>query len=259
MTRLEKLFVAKTKNFLNVYCTAGFPELDSTLEVMQALQSGGADIIELGIPYSDPLADGPVIQMSSAQAIANGMNLAKLFDQLQNFRDHITIPVVMMGYMNTVLKYGFEKFCADAANAGIDGLILPDMPVHEFEKKYQAIVQQYGLNFIFLVTPETPPERVMKLDNLSSGFLYAVSSSSVTGTDKDLTVTEQYLQRLNSYQLKNPILVGFGIKDKSSFNTACRYANGAIIGSAYINAIAKEDDIGAATKQFIDDLIKGSR
>src|SRR5258705_6792474 len=181
MNRIQELFNNKKSNVLNVYCTAGYPKLDSTLSVMKALQQYGADIIELGMPYSDPLADGPVIQHSSSIALANGMTIKKLFEQLKDFRKEISIPVILMGYMNPVLQYGFEKFCADAKAVGIDGLILPDLPEHEFETEYGAIIEKYGLDFIFLVTPETSEARVRQLDGLSTGFLYAVSSSSTTG------------------------------------------------------------------------------
>src|SRR5882757_10003382 len=234
MSRIQQLFASKQQRVLNVYCTAGYPQLDSTLPVMKALQSNGADLIELGMPYSDPLADGPVIQASGSKALANGMTIATLFKQLKDFRKQINVPVILMGYMNPVLQYGFEKFCADAAAVGIDGLILPDLPEYEFETEYGAIIKKHGLDFIFLVTPETSEERVRRLDELSSGFLYAVSSSSTTGSDKNMADVNAYLQRLKSYNLKNPVLVGFGIKDKQSFDTACRHANGAIIGTAYI-------------------------
>ena len=191
MSRIKDVFAKKGKGILNVYCTAGYPHLHSTLPVMQALQENGADIIELGMPYSDPLADGPVIQHSNAMAIANGMTIAILFEQLKEFRNSPTpgsrgdIPVILMGYLNPVLQYGVEKFCADAAAAGIDGLIIPDLPEYEFENEYAAIIKKHHLDFIFLVTPETTEERVRKLDGLSSGFLYAVTSSSTTGSDKE--------------------------------------------------------------------------
>ena len=177
MSRIGKLFETKKQNVLNVYCKAGYPRLDSTLEVMEALQESGADLIELGMPYSDPLADGEVIQKSNGQALENGMTIRVLFSQLQNMRARITVPVILMGYMNPVLQYGFEKFCADAAAVGIDGLILPDLPEYEFEKEYGELIRKHNLDFVFLVPPETSPERVRKLDELSTGFLYAVSSS----------------------------------------------------------------------------------
>ena len=255
MKRLEKLFKEKDSNVLNIYCTAGYPQLDSTLEVMKALQANGADIIELGIPYSDPLADGPIIQQSGQIALTNGMTIKKLFEQLKDFRNDINIPVILMGYLNPVLQYGFEKFCIDASAIGIDGLILPDMPEYEFEKEYGAIMSKYNLDFIFLVTPETSEERVRKLDALSSGFLYAVSSSSTTGSDKNMDEVSNYLERLKSYRLKNPILAGFGIKDKTTFDAVCHYINGGIIGSAYIKALEDVTDIEAATEKFLQPII----
>lgn len=255
MSRIKTLFAQKQKNILNVYCTAGYPELNSTLTVMQALQDSGADLIELGMPYSDPLADGPVIQASGTRALANGMTIAALFAQLKDFRKTIHVPVILMGYMNPVLQYGFEKFCADAAALGVDGLILPDLPEFEFETEYGAIIRKYGLDFIFLVTPETAEVRVHKLDTLSSGFLYAVSSSATTGKDKDFSAVEAYLKRLQDMQLQNPVLVGFGIKDKATFVSAGRYANGAIIGTAYIKMLETANDIEKGTREFIGGIL----
>jgi len=255
MSRLKELFEQKDRNILNVYCTAGFPQLNSTLPVMEALQEYGADIIELGMPYSDPLADGEVIQNSSTIALEGGMTLARLFEQLKEMRTRIRVPVVLMGYMNPVLQYGFEKFCADAAAAGVDGLILPDLPPFEFEASYKAVIGRHGLDFIFLVTPETSETRVRKLDALSSGFLYAVSSSSTTGNEKDFSAVEAYLERLKHYELKNPVLVGFGIKDQDTFSRACKYANGAIIGSAYIKALEGKTDMAGATRDFIKNVL----
>lgn len=256
MTRLKTLFQKKYQSVLNVYCTAGFPELESTLPVMKALQQNGADIIELGMPYSDPLADGPVIQSSGGKALSNGMTIAKLFEQLKNFRKEIDIPVVLMGYMNPVLQFGFEKFCKTASEVGIDGLILPDLPEHEFETEYGTVIKKYNLDFIFLVTPETSEERIKKLDELSTGFLYAVSSSSITGKDKDFLPVEKYLQRLQNLKLENLILVGFGIKDKHTFESACKYANGAIIGTAFIKAIEGSNNIEQSTKEFLNSILK---
>lgn len=250
------MFSQKKQNVLNVYCTAGYPKLDSTLSIMQALQSNGADLIELGMPYSDPLADGPVIQASGAVALENGMTIAVLFQQLQQLRPTITVPVILMGYMNPVLQYGFERFCKDAAAAGVDGLILPDLPEYEFETEYGAIIKENGLDFIFLVTPETSEERLRKLDSLSTGFLYAVSSSSTTGNEKDFNAVEQYLQRLQNMNLQNPVLVGFGIKDKATFTSASKYANGAIIGSAYIKALEGKADVEIATKEFLQTILQ---
>src|SRR5688572_32242782 len=256
MSGIQHLFKRKANKVLNVYCTAGYPQLNSTIEVMKALQENGADIIELGMPYSDPLADGPVIQQSSSVALTNGMTIKKLFAQLKDFRKEISVPVILMGYMNPVLQYGFEKFCADAAAVGIDGLILPDLPEYEFETEYGAIIKKYNLDFIFLVTPETSEERIKKLDSLSSGFLYAVSSSSTTGSDKNMSDTRQYLQKLQQMKLKNPVLVGFGIKDKQSFEEACSHAAGAIIGTAFVKALAHSSSEEDSVKQFLK-LIRG--
>ncbi|WP_121357176.1 tryptophan synthase subunit alpha [Flavisolibacter nicotianae] len=256
MSRLTELFTRKKNNVLNVYCTAGYPELNSTLAVMKALQNNGADLIELGMPYSDPLADGPVIQASGTKALQNGMTIATLFEQLADFRKEITVPVVLMGYLNPLLQYGFEKFCAKAAEVGIDGLIIPDIPMFEYEKEYAAVIQKQGLDFIFLVTPETSEERIKKLDSLSTGFLYAVSSSSITGSDKDFSPVESYLQRLQGMGLKNPVLVGFGIKDKATFAMAAKYTAGAIIGSAYIKALENGNDVETATKEFLTGILR---
>lgn len=250
------MFEQKKERVLNVYCTAGYPQPNSTLAVMKALQESGADLIELGMPYSDPLADGPVIQASSARALQNGMTISKLFEQLKDFRNDIQLPVVLMGYLNPLLQYGFERFCTKAAEVGVDGLIIPDIPMFEFENEYAAAVKKHGLDFIFLVTPETSEERIRKLDRLSSGFLYAVSSSSITGSDKDFSPVEAYLQRLKNMQLSNPVLVGFGIKDKATFDAACKYANGAIIGSAYIKALEHGRDIEQTTKEFIQKVVE---
>ena len=249
------MFQKKSNNILNIYCTAGYPRLESTIEVMKALQENGADLIELGMPYSDPLADGPVIQHSSNIALANGMTIKKLFEQLKDFRKTISIPVILMGNMNPVLQYGFEKFCRDAAFVGVDGLILPDLPEYEFETEYGTIIKKYGLDFIFLVTPETSDLRIKKLDELSSGFLYAVSSSSTTGSNKNMNDVGIFLQRLKKMNLKNPVMVGFGIKDKQSFQAACQYADGAIIGSAYIKALENAGDVNTSTKSFLSSIL----
>jgi tryptophan synthase alpha chain len=253
--RIKKMFEAKPNNILNVYCTAGFPQLDSTVEVMKALQDNGADIIELGMPYSDPLADGPVIQASGSRAIANGMTIPVLFDQLKNFRNEIHVPVILMGYMNPALQYGFERFCRDAASVGIDGLILPDLPIYEFETEYGNIIRDAGLDFIFLVTPESSDERIRKLDELSSGFLYAVSSSSTTGNQKNIQDQQEYFTRLKNLKLKNPLLAGFGIRDRSSFQSACKNLNGAIIGTAYIKALEQAENVQEATKKFLSGVL----
>jgi tryptophan synthase alpha chain len=255
MSRVNELFGRKRSKVLSVYCTAGFPRLDSTMEVMRVLQDGGADMIELGMPYSDPLADGPVIQASGTRALENGMSIARLFGQLKDLRPSIHLPVLLMGYLNPILQYGFDKFCEAAAAAGVDGLILPDLPIYEYETEYGTLIRKYGLDFIFLVTPETSDERVRKVDALSTGFLYAVSSSSTTGGNRDLGDQEAYFRRLEEMKLRNPVLVGFGVRDRKSWEAACKHTQGAIIGTAYIKAIEGVSDIGKATRDFLGTIL----
>jgi tryptophan synthase alpha chain len=255
MNRLDKLFAAKKTNVLNMYCTAGYPQLQSTTEVIAALQNSGADIIELGMPYSDPLADGEVIQQSSAVALQNGMTIEVLFEQLKDIRSTIHLPIILMGYMNPILQFGLEKFCATAKAVGIDGVILPDLPMYEFETMYKPIFDKNDLKFVFLVTPETSEERIRKIDSLCSGFLYAVSSSSTTGKNKAIQGQEDYFKKLQQLNLKNPILVGFGIKDKATFASACKYTNGAIIGSAYIKALENTNNVNQTTKDFVNSIL----
>lgn len=255
MSRLKELFEKKSGNILNIYCTAGFPEKNSTLKIMKTLQGSGVDIIELGIPYSDPLADGPVIQESSMKALKNGMSISELFLQLENMRQEIHIPVVLMGYMNTVLQFGFENFCKKASESGIDGIILPDLPLREYETEYKQFFKKYNLDFIFLITPQTSDERIKLLDEAGTGFIYAVSSSSTTGKEFKGNESDGYFNKLKNLQLKNPVLIGFGISDKESFRKACSYSAGAIIGTAYIKAIQNSNDIETATKQFISSII----
>ena len=261
MNKIEKLFSEKGANILSIYFTAGFPQLNDTVNVLAALQNNGADIIEIGIPYSDPLADGPVIQKSGMKAIENGMSIQTLFEQLQLFKSHKSrkesVPLVLMGYLNPVLQFGFERFCKEAKDAGISGLILPDLPIREYEKEYKSIVEENGLNFIFLITPETSDERIHKIDNLTTGFIYAVSSSSITGGNTDMNAQESYFQRIQKLGLKNKILIGFGIRDHETFRFACKYAAGAIIGTAYINQIEKTADINQATKLFLNSILQG--
>lgn len=255
MNRIDELFARKKKNVLNVYCTAGYPKLDSTVEVLTALQQNGTDLIEIGMPYSDPLADGPVIQQSNMVALENGMSISILFQQLQQVRATIQVPIILMGYMNPIMQYGLEKFCAAAAAVGVDGIILPDLPMYEFETIYQLLFTKHGLKFIFLVTPETGEERIRKIDSLSSGFLYAVSSSSTTGNNKAISDQSVYFEKLQEMKLTNPILVGFGIKDKATFQSAAASTNGAIIGSAYIKALQHSNNIEATTKEFLNTIL----
>lgn len=258
MNKLDDLFARKKHNILNIYFTAGYPKLESTNDIILALQDAGTDIIELGIPYSDPIADGPVIQLSNMTALSNGIGIKKIFQQLGLIKANLKVPLVLMGYLNPILQYGIENFCKDAANCGVSGLILPDLPMQEFTKIYQPTFKKYNLHFIFLVTPETSEERILKADKLSTGFLYAVSSSSTTGQDNPNYTHTGYFTRLMDMKLKNPFLIGFGIKDKTSFDTACQFAAGAIIGSAFITALGKGEDIKRLTLDFVENIRTGS-
>jgi len=255
MNKLDKTFSSGKKNILNIYCTAGFPLLESTTEVMLSLQRHGADIIELGIPYSDPVADGPVIQQSNMHALNNGISIQKIFSQLNEIKEQLHIPVILMGYLNPVLQYGLENFCRDAAAHGVSGIILPDLPMYEYEHLYKPLFKKYGLHFIFLISPQTSDERIHLADKLSNGFLYAVSSSATTGKETDFEHQKTYFKKIKHLSLKNPVLIGFGIKDKTTFDIACKYASGAIIGSAYIKALQETNDIDSTTSSFIQNII----
>lgn len=239
---------------LNIYFTAGIPTLEDTAEIMKTIQNSGADMMEIGMPYSDPVADGPVIQEAHELALKNGMTIAKLFSQLKSVKDEIKIPVILMGYINPVLSFGFEKFCEECANSGVSGLIIPDLPPIEFERNYQPILEKYGLNFTFLVTPETSEERIQYLDSLSSGFLYAVSSSSTTGNEKKEVKNEEYLNKLASINLENPVMIGFGIKNKTDFEQVTEKAQGGIIGTAFVKILLENKDWKEKAEAFIKSI-----
>jgi len=256
MNSFQSLFARKNNNILSIYFTAGFPELQDTNVILKALETHGADMIEIGMPYSDPLADGPVIQNSGMKALHNGMTIKVLFDQLKSNEEKINIPLILMGYLNPVLQYGFEKFCADAKNAGVSGIILPDLPITEFENEYRKMLAQNNLNFIFLITPETSDERIRKIDEISEAFIYAVSSSSITGRDQDMNAQKVYFERIKNMNLKNKVLIGFGIKDNETFMEASKYASGAIIGTAYIKAIGNARNIDNETKKFLNSILQ---
>ena len=235
MQRFTQLFSEKSSKVLNIYTTAGYPELNSTEEVVLRLVGAGADIIELGMPYSDPLADGTTIQQSSQIALANGMTLETLFAQAKTIREQSSVPVVLMGYFNQMLQYGEEKFLAAAQDSGIDALIIPDLPMDIYEKDYQSMFESRDIGIAFLVTPETSDERIRQADRLSNAFLYIVSQSKVTGGSNDLSSDQlSYFERLGSMNLQTPRLIGFGIHDAATFQRACAYGHGAIIGSAFI-------------------------
>ena len=242
MNRLNQLFGAKKNNLLSIYFTAGYPALDTTVDIAEALEKAGADFLEIGFPYSDPVADGPTIQHSSQTALENGMNLNILFEQLKDLRSRVNIPILLMGYVNPIVQYGVERFCKQAAAVGVDGIIVPDLPMYEYEMLYSNYFEDNGLSNIFLVTPQTSEERIRKIDGLSNSFIYLLSSSSITGGNLQLTDSiESYYTRIKSMQLKNPTIIGFGISDNKSFSKACEYANGAIVGSAFVKLLAQDD------------------
>ncbi len=256
MNKIDLLFKKKNKNILSVYYTAGFPEKESTSFVLDELINNQADIIEIGIPFSDPLADGEVIQKSSHIALQNGMTLKYLFEQLKNSTiKKSDTPLILMGYLNPILQLGVELFCELCAENNISGAIIPDLPFDEYNEKYKTIFEKYNLKNIFLITPQTSEERIRLIDKASDAFIYVVSSASTTGKT-NATEQEQinYFARIKAMDLKNPLLIGFGISDKASFVRACEYANGAIIGTAFINQIAKAEDLKSGIKKFIENI-----
>jgi tryptophan synthase alpha chain len=259
MNRISALFSQATEPILNVYTTAGFPHFEDTMTVLNALQKGGVDIIEVGMPYSDPVADGETIQLSNQAALEQGMSVAHLFEQLKDMRKSITVPVLLMGYINPVLQYGMEAFCAKCAEVGVDGLILPDLPMLEYEVSYKAIFEKYGLYNILLITPQTNDERIRHIDSVSKGFIYMVSSASTTGAKTGISADQEvYFSRIAAMNLRNPRLIGFGISDHESFLKASKNASGAIIGSAFVKMIAQAKDLQAEIVDFVQS-IKGKK
>lgn len=239
MNRINEKLQADNK-LLSIYFTAGFPNIDDTAKIITDLEKSGVDFIEIGLPFSDPLADGPTIQQSSTRALKNGMTTSKLFQQLKGIREKVEIPLIIMGYFNPILQYGVEEFCKKCQETGIDGLIIPDLPVDVYNEKYRELFGKYGLINVFLITPQTPDERIKFIDSVSNGFIYMVSSASVTGSTSGFgEETREYFKRIDQLKLKNPQIVGFGIKDKETFDEATEYAKGAIIGSAFIKYVDK--------------------
>ena len=234
MKKLNEL-LAQKENLLSIYFTCGYPELGDTAQVISALEKSGVDFIEVGLPYSDPLADGPTIQDSSQKALENGINLDIVFEQLMTIKETNKTPLVLMGYLNQMLKYGEEKFCQKVIDCGIETLIIPDLPMVEFENHYQALFDKYGLTNVFVITPNTSEERIRKIDNYTKTFIYVVASSSITGAKGAISKQQMdYFKRVKAMQLKSKLIIGFGISDKPTFTTACDFADGAIIGSAFI-------------------------
>ena len=234
MNRIDKKLKEEGK-LLSIYFTAGYPSLDDTIDIIFKLQESGVDMIEIGLPFSDPLADGPTIQESSAKAIKNGMNTNALFDQLKGIRDKVSIPLIIMGYFNPILQYGVEDFCEKCSEIGIDGLIIPDLPIDYYEANYKSIFEENHLYNMFLIAPQTSDDRIRKIDSISNGFIYMVSSSSITGSKSSFTPEQiSYFERIEKMNLKTPRIIGFGVGNKQTFNTVVKYSKGAIIGSAFI-------------------------
>ncbi|WNW03020.1 tryptophan synthase subunit alpha [Tenacibaculum sp. HL-MS23] len=238
MNSIKKVFQNQSQNLLSIFFTAGFPKLDDTAKIVADLSNSGVDFIEVGLPYSDPLADGPTIQNSSSVALSNGMNLDVVFEQLLAIKDTNKTPLVLMGYLNQIIKYGEDKFCEKVKETGIDTVIIPDLPMIEYENHYQELFKKYGITNVFLITPNTSEERIRKIDSLTEAFIYVVASASITGAKGEISSQQiDYFNRINAMKLQSKLIVGFGISDKKTFTTACKYMNGAIIGSAFVKEL----------------------
>jgi tryptophan synthase alpha chain len=257
MNRIHTLFKNKKERVLSIYFTAGFPALEDTLPTMQAIEEAGADIIEIGVPYSDPIADGPTIQDSNQTALENGMSLKKLFDQIKDMRQSVNIPVVLMGYLNPIIQFGMEAFLKQCKEVGVDGLILPDLPMQQYQDEFKSLFDQYGLSNTFLISPQTSEARIREIDENSNGFIYMVSAHSITGAKAGISEEQvQYFKRVQAMNLKNPKLIGFGISDSETFTKASLYGNGAIIGSAFIKVVKDSKNLSADIKSYIQSVIQ---
>ncbi len=257
--RITDLFQKKNNNILSVFYTAGFPHLDDTVKIAELLENAGTDIIEIGIPFSDPVADGPTIQESNKIALENGMNLHLLIDQVKEIRKTVNIPIILMGYINPVMQYGIQQFCKDASAAGVDGLILPDLPMDEYLNGYKDLFETHGLSNTFLISPTTSEQRIRKIDSVTNGFIYAVSASSTTGAKGEFAKDQvEYFKKLKSMKLQNPILIGFGISNHETFSTASSYGAGAIVGSAFVNLLRSSANLESDINNFVKTLKSGA-
>ena len=256
MNRIDRLFSGSPQRLLSIYFCAGAPTLDGTADVIRSLAREGVDMIEIGIPFSDPMADGPVIQDAATKALRNGMTLEKLFSQLEGIRRDVDIPLILMGYLNPVFRYGFDAFCKRCVEVGVDGMIIPDLPFKDYMESYKAVAERYGLRFIMLITPETSEERVRLIDAHTSGFIYMVSSAATTGAQKDFDAQKQaYFRRIEQMNLRIPRMVGFGISNKQTFDAACEHASGGIIGSRFVTLLDQAGgDATAAIRQLKADI-----
>jgi len=253
--RITQLFDKKKKDLLSVFFTAGFPSLHDTTAIAVALEAAGVDMIEIGIPFSDPIADGPTIQESNKIALDQGMSVALLLKQVAELRPQVKMPIVLMGYLNPVMQYGIEKFCREAARVGVDGLILPDLPLAEYVKHYKELTESLNLCVSFLVSPTTSEKRIRQIDALSTGFIYAVSSSSTTGARSEFSDEQcSYFKKLQEMQLQHPFVIGFGISNKKTYSQACEFATGAIVGSSFITALKASKDLTVDIPHFVNSL-----
>ena len=254
MNRINQLFQTKTNNILSLYFCAGSPTLDGTVSVLQTLEQRGIDMVEIGIPFSDPMADGPVIQTAATKALRNGMSLKLLFSQLQNIRQTVHIPLILMGYLNPVIQFGFENFCKKCVEVGVDGMILPDLPFKDYMEQYKPIADKYDVRIIMLITPETSEERIRFIDEHTDGFIYMVSSAATTGAQKTFDDQKQaYFNRVHAMNLRNPLMIGFGISNKQTLESAQANANGAIIGSKFVQLL---DEANGDAEKAVDILYK---
>jgi tryptophan synthase alpha chain len=255
MNRIDRLFKEKQKNILSVYITAGYPSIDSTAGIVKSLEESGTDMVEIGMPFSDPMADGPVIQRSNEEALRNGMSLKVLFSQLNDIRKDVQIPLLLMGYLNPVIQFGMEDFCRQCQETGIDGVILPDMPPSVYMEEYFNIFEKYNLFNILLISPQSDNDRILTIDNISRGFIYMVSSSSVTGVRTNFSDDQiSYFKRVRDMKLKNPGLIGFGISNRDTFRSACQYASGGIIGSAFVKMVGQEGNSADRIEGFVKEI-----
>ncbi len=252
---IDSVFQNKDQKLLNVYFTAGFPTLEDTTKILKSLDETDVDFVEIGMPFSDPVADGPTIQESNDVALNNGISIDKLFEQLGTVKGEIKTPIILMGYLNPVMQYGIEKFCQNCVEVGVSGIIIPDLPMQDYLRQFKQLFESYGLYNIFLISPQTSEERIKLIDEHSNGFIYMVSSASITGAKADISNSQEaYFNRVNSMGLKNPRLIGFGISNNETFEKACQYAKGAIIGSAFIKALRKSTNIDHTVKEFISGI-----
>ncbi len=257
MNRINQLFHSDKQNLLSIYFCAGTPTLDNTTQVIRALEKNGVCMIEIGIPFSDPMADGVVIQNAATRALHNGMSLRLLFKQLADIRRDVSIPLLFMGYLNPIMQFGFENFCRECAACGIDGVIIPDLPFRDYQAEYRPIAEQYDIKVIMLITPETSEERIREIDANTDGFIYMVSSAATTGAQQDFdTQKRAYFQRIDAMNLRNPRMVGFGISNQATFKAACEFSRGGIVGSRFVTLLEEEKDAEKAILRLKEDLNK---